>query len=248
MLYLTLDRGQLCPQRRLVPRGKGLDMLADIPHVECGRVGEVGPLEVKVPQQVGQNQAHLEVGQVPADAPARPQGKGLAGLALLVGIGRIEPALRDELVGPAKVVRAVRRGPRVDGHDRAAGQRLAGHGIAALRHSAREAGGHRREDAQGLVDAGVHVGKVLQLGKVHLCGGGKPATDFLGQARIRGRRAHQVHGQAGEQRGRRLRARDTVCQSVILAEKKSDGTYMKSAELRIISSWRTLPFSLARRI
>ena len=77
-------------------------------------------LKVKVPDHAGQDEAHLHVGQVLADAVARAHGEGLQDGAAVVGELRgrgVEPALGDEGQGAGEVGRGGEGRPVVDADD-----------------------------------------------------------------------------------------------------------------------------------
>lgn len=154
-----------------------------LPYVISIVAPEIRPLEIEMPEQVSQNEPELEVAQVLANAAAGAEAKRLARLLVVRGVPRLvlcvlEPALGHELVWSRKVVGRVRRRPRVDRDRGPAGNELAGHGVAALGDGTREAGRYRREDAQGFVDAGIHVCQLLQSQKRHGLGFGKVGSDL----------------------------------------------------------------------
>ena len=96
MLHVSLE----CPLLVLAPLG--------LPH---------GLFDVKSQQQVADDQALLDVGQVLADTAAGPVAKRLRRLPLVYGeplLVRGEPALRDELERVVPVCRQVGCGPGGD--------------------------------------------------------------------------------------------------------------------------------------
>ena len=108
---------QLNPQRPLLPNDERLLVIR--PAVALGLQHKV-----EVPDETSNNNLHLIVGQIFADAVAWAKREGLESrllvrveLRVVVGMVRTEPALWDEGVGLDKVVGVVVGGPLKDCDD-----------------------------------------------------------------------------------------------------------------------------------
>ena len=92
-----LVRSNLNPgvQRELLPHHENLLLLPPPPGVHL--------LEIKLPEQIRQDQPHLQVREVAAEAVAGPEGEGVEGGPWGAGFGRLvgrgEPAVRVEFGG-----------------------------------------------------------------------------------------------------------------------------------------------------
>lgn len=117
-LHLLSNGQQLHHQRLLVPQHVHL-----LVHPVAALVAK---LQVKVGQDRREEEPHLVLRHVLADAVPGAVGEGLDGLALVVGVlGVAEPPLRDEAVGVLEVVRGVVGGVLVDGDARVRGDPFA---------------------------------------------------------------------------------------------------------------------------
>jgi hypothetical protein len=114
-------------------------------------------------------------------AASRPKGEGLAGLLLVPSVGLIRPSLGDKLVRSDVVGWRVSGCPGVHGNCRAAWDELFGDIVTTLGDRTSQTRWHGRKDAQTFVDAGIHVGKLLQLEESHGLGVFEVRSDFLGE-------------------------------------------------------------------